>query len=57
MRNGISLLAVLILGGCVAGDGCTTYGTQRASMPPLGMSPIDAWVATTDSAMTAACKG
>lgn len=56
MRAGISLMAVLILAACMPGDGCTTYGIQRASMPPLGMAPIDNWVAVTDTAMSEACR-
>ncbi len=47
-----------LLAGCVTPEaGCITYGIQRPSLPPLAMTPVDAWVARLDSAMTAACKG
>ncbi|MFP5511046.1 MAG: hypothetical protein ACLGIP_18145 [Alphaproteobacteria bacterium] len=50
--------ASLLLAGCVqSGEGCATYGMQRASMPPLGMDGLSEWVATTDTAMTRACRG
>jgi hypothetical protein len=46
-----------LLAGCVTPEGgCVTYGINRPSMPPLAMSDLDAWVATLDSAMTAACR-
>lgn len=46
-----------LLAGCVTPEaGCITYGIQRPGMPPLGMAPVDAWVAKLDSAMTAACR-
>ena len=54
-----ALLLALALAGCVQtvpGDaGCLAYGTQRATMPPLGMDPLSEWTAVTDSALTAAC--
>lgn len=57
MRAG-SLMLILVLAGCVqSGDGCATYGMQRASMPSLGADGLSAWVATTDTAMTRACRG
>lgn len=50
--------ASLLLAGCVqSGEGCQTYGMQRASMPPLGTDAVSVWVATTDTAMTRACRG
>lgn len=50
--------ASLLLAGCVqSGEGCATYGMQRASMPSLGADGLSAWVATTDTAMTRACRG
>lgn len=57
MRAG-SLMLILALAGCVqSGEGCATYGMQRASMPPLGVDGLSEWVATTDAAMTRACRG
>lgn len=59
MALGIKLVALCAaLAGCVAtGDaGCVTYGLQRAGMPSLPNDALGAWVATTDSAMTGACK-
>lgn len=60
MRSGARWAALALCGllaGCVQPEaGCVTYGIQRPSMPPLGMAPIDAWVATTDSAMSEACR-
>lgn len=54
-----ALLLLLALAGCApppqSDAGCLAYGAQRATMPPLGMSDLDAWVATLDSALTAAC--
>ena len=54
-----SLLLCLALAGCVQtvpGDaGCLAYGTQRATMPPLGMDPLSEWTAVLDSSMTGAC--
>lgn len=53
-----TLLLLLALAGCVQpanDEGCLAYGSQRATMPPLGMSPLDEWVAVLDSAMTGAC--
>lgn len=54
-----AVLAVCgLLAGCVQPEaGCVTYGSNRPSMPPLAMAPVDAWVAKLDSAMTAACRG
>lgn len=53
------LLLCLILAGCAAppasDGGCLAYGAQRATMPPLGTSALDDWVAVTDTAMTGAC--
>lgn len=53
------LLLALALAGCVQtvpGDaGCMVYAQQRATMPPLGMDPLDEWVAVLDSSMTGAC--
>jgi hypothetical protein len=57
IKLGVSLALALALAGCVTPDaGCITYGTQRPSMPPLPDGAIGAWVATTDTAMTRACK-
>ncbi len=53
-----ALLLCLALAGCVQtvpGDACLVYGSQRATMPPLGMDPLSEWTAVTDSALTAAC--
>lgn len=51
---------VAILSGCVtaSGDaGCISYGNARSSMPrPLPNDALGAWVAVTDSAMTATCR-
>lgn len=56
-RNGKALLVVLALAGCVNPEaGCTIYGIQRASMPPVGDDPVGQWVAVTDTAMTEACR-
>ncbi|MGL6208709.1 MAG: hypothetical protein ACRC14_02625 [Paracoccaceae bacterium] len=64
MLSGTNLRAValfLVLTACagavVVDVGCATYGDLRASMPPLGMSALDEWVARLDSAMTGACRG
>mgnify|MGYP003405098349 FL=1 len=46
-----------LLTGCVTPEaGCATYGIQRPSMPALGDTPVDAWVARLDGAMTGACR-
>lgn len=54
------LVLAAILSGCVSatGDaGCARYGEQRASMPrPLPNDSLGAWVAVTDTAMTATCR-
>ena len=58
LHGGKAVLLVLALAGCVApsGDGCTTYGIQRADMPPLPDDALGRWVATADTAMTRACR-
>lgn len=58
MRNGIKAVAVFVaLAGCVQPNaGCSTYGLQRAEMPPLPETELGEWVAVTDSAMTEACR-
>lgn len=59
IANGGKAVAVFVaLAGCVQPDaGCSTYGLQRADMPPLPETELGAWVAVTDTAMTRACKG
>ena len=57
-----AIAIVLALSGCVAttssDKGCDAYGRQRVDMPrPLDTSPLAAWVAVTDRALTAACRG
>lgn len=52
------LILTLSASTCVApvsDGGCLAYGAQRGTMPPLGMSPLDDWVAVLDTSMTGAC--
>jgi hypothetical protein len=62
MANGKLTCALLCfaLSACVAPTspdaGCRAYGEQRVYMPPLGSDAVSEWVATTDSAMTGACR-
>lgn len=54
-----TVIVCLTIAGCaapVSDGGCLAYGAQRATMPPLAMAPVDAWVAVLDTAMTAACR-
>lgn len=61
MRHGgkaLAIVAILAISGCVTtGEGCSTYGLQRPSMPDLPDDALGAWVAVTDGAMTRACRG
>jgi hypothetical protein len=59
MRAGISLLCLTLLAGCVPPEaGCVTYGLQRPTIPdPLPNDPSGRWIAITDTAMTATCRG
>lgn len=54
-----ALLLCLVLAACghqpTPEAACEVYGQHRADMPALGMSALDEWVATLDSAMTGAC--
>ena len=55
----IILLALLVATACAPiaiEAGCAVYGNARLSMPPLGTDPLSEWAATTDSAMTGACR-
>lgn len=36
--------------------GCNAYGEARATMPPLGLDAVSAWVAMLDASMTKACR-
>lgn len=54
------LLVLLSMPSCttvVTDSGCREYGVQRARMPELGADAVSVWVATTDAALTGACKG
>ena len=56
-NGGKTALVALALAGCVQPDaGCSTYGLQRADIPPLPETDLGAWVAVTDTAMTRACR-
>lgn len=54
------LAAFLLLTACAGavaiGAGCSTYGTLRLSMPPLGADAVSEWVSVLDAAMTRACR-
>ena len=53
------ILAATFLTACTpyTDTGCTTYATQRPHMPrPLQDTPEGRFIATTDAALTAACR-
>ena len=57
MRMTLLGASLLALSACVTPDaGCTVYSVQRPSMPALPNDALGAWVATTDTALTRACK-